>query len=381
MVIGYSHNKAQKHRLLSYNLLITNILDFFDRLEIIGYNTVITQSTINQQIMAIITYNPITLIGDFKMIVQQYQYQLAKHGKWICPECGRKTFVCYVDTNGDVLDESVGKCDRADKCAYHYTPRQYFADNKGVSVPLHTRPIFKQQPTLQPSYIDDGVFKKSLKHYDRNHLITFLNRVFGVGVVDKMIAKYYIGTSQHWDCSTVFWQRDRFGRIHGGKIMQYNPDNGKRVKEPYNRITWVHTALKIPEFNLCQCLFGEHLLTKYPDKFVAIVESEKTAIMLSAIATDCIVLACGGCQNLTIALCEPLRGRNVVLIPDNGKLAEWSEKGRKLRHLFKTLSIVDIMERPDTLQRWSLNGGDDIGDLILACNLNPKYIQIELKEL
>ena len=103
------------------------------------------------------------------MITQQFQYQLAKRGKWVCPECGRKTFVCYVDTNGNVLNEGVGKCDRADKCAYHYTPRQYFADNKGVGVPLHTRPIFKQQPTLQPSYIDDGVFKKSLKHYDRNN--------------------------------------------------------------------------------------------------------------------------------------------------------------------------------------------------------------------
>ena len=73
--------------------------------------------------------------------------------------------------------------------------------------------------------------------------------------------------------------------------------------------------------------------------------------------------------------------RNVVLFPDNGKLAEWSAKGRILRPMFKTLSIVDIMERPDTLQRWKLNGGDDIGDLILACNLDPKHLQIELKEL
>ena len=197
---------------------------------------------------------------------------------------------------------------------------------------------------------------------ERNHLITFLNRVFGEKIVKRMIADYYIGTSNHWSGATVFWQIDGGGRVHGGKIMQYNPDNGKRVKEPYNRITWVHSALKIPSYILRQCLFGEHLLAKYPDMFVVIVESEKTAI-------------------LTIAFCEPLRGRNVVLIPDNGKLAEWSEKGQKLRHLFKTLSIVDIMERPDTLQRWKLNGGDDIGDLILACNLDPKHIQIELKEL
>ena len=317
------------------------------------------------------------------MIQRQYQYQLAKRGKWVCPECGRKTFVCYVDTNGNVLDEGVGKCDRADKCAYHYTPRQYFADNEGVGMPRQNRTIVKQTPPQKPTYIEPELFKKSVKATSthRNHLITFLNRVFGEKIVKRMIADYYIGTSNHWSGATVFWQIDGGGRVHGGKIMQYNPDNGKRVKEPYNRITWVHSALKIPSYILRQCLFGEHLLAKYPDMFVVIVESEKTAIMLSAIVTDCIVLACGGCQNLTIAFCEPLRGRNVVLIPDNGKLAEWSEKGRKLRHLFKTLSIVDIMERPETLQRWKLNGGDDIGDLILACNLDPTHIQIELKEL
>lgn len=316
------------------------------------------------------------------MISKEFQYQLAKRGKWVCPECGHKTFVCYVDTNGNVLDEGVGKCDRADKCAYHYPPRQYFADNEGVGVPRHhARTTYKQMTTPPPSFIDNGIFQKSLNHYERNHLITFLNRVFGTVAVDKMIADYFIGTSHHWSGSTVFWQRDRFGRIHGGKIMQYNPDNGKRVKEPHNRITWVHTALKIPGYNLRQCLFGEHLLPKYPDKFVGIVESEKTAIIASGVITDCIFLACGGCQNLTIAMCEPLKGRNVVLFPDNGKLAEWSAKGRKLRHLFKTLSIVDIMEQPDTLQRWKLKDGDDIGDLILACNLDPKHIQIELKEL
>lgn len=316
------------------------------------------------------------------MIQRQYQYQLAKRGKWVCPECGRKTFVCYVDTNGNVLDESVGKCDRADKCAYHYTPRQYFADNEGMGmVRHHTRPIYKQTTPPSPSFIDDGTFKKSLQHYDHNHLITFLNRVFGADEVDKMIARYFIGTSNHWSGATVFWQRDGRGRIHGGKIMQYNSDNGKRVKTPTNRITWVHTALKIPNYILRQCMFGEHLLKKYSDMFVGIVESEKTAIIASGVITDCIFLACGGCGNLTNAMCEPLRGRNVVLFPDNGKLAEWSEKGRKLRHLFKTLSIVDLMERPDTLQRWKLQDGDDIGDLLLACNLDPKHIKIELKEL
>ena len=296
------------------------------------------------------------------MITRQYQYQLAKRGKWICPECGHKTFVCYVDTNGNILDESVGKCDRADKCAYHYPPRQYFEDNEGMGMPRHhARPIFKQSPPAKPTYIDPELFKKSVTatSTNPNHLITFLNGVFGVAMVKQMIADYYIGTSRHWDGATVFWQVDRYGRVHGGKIMQYNPDNGKRVKEPYNRITWVHSALKIPNYNLRQCLFGEHLLAKYPDMTVSIVESEKTAIIESGVFGDCITLACGGCQNLTNAFCEPLKGRDVILFPDNGKFNEWNEKGKQMRRIFGRLRIASIMEHE------AKNDGDDIGDLFL----------------
>lgn len=311
-------------------------------------------------------------------MIQQHEYSLAKRGKWICPECGRKTFVCYVDVNGNVLDEGVGKCDRADKCAYHKPPREFFEEHKlmGMSVP-HRRPqpMFKPQP--RPSYIDPKIFKMSVTatQSHRNNLITFLNGVFGVELVNQMIADYYIGTSKHWESSTVFWQIDRYGRVRGGKIMQYNPDNGKRVKEPHNRITWVHTAMALPDFNLSQCLFGEHLLKKHPDMTVAIVESEKTAIIASGVFGDCITLACGGCGNFNAKMCEPLRGRDVVLFPDNGKFGEWSEKGKQLRHLFKRLQIADIMEREAT------NMGDDIGDLFLRRCPEVNPIDLGLHEL
>ena len=37
----------------------------------------------------------------------------------------------YIDTenNNQYLSDNVGKCNRLDKCGYHYTPRQYFTDN------------------------------------------------------------------------------------------------------------------------------------------------------------------------------------------------------------------------------------------------------------
>ena len=37
----------------------------------------------------------------------------------------------YIDTenNNAYIADNVGKCNRLDKCGYHYTPRQYFEDN------------------------------------------------------------------------------------------------------------------------------------------------------------------------------------------------------------------------------------------------------------
>ena len=118
--------------------------------------------------------------------------------------------------------------------------------------------------------------------------------------------------------STVFWQIDTKGNIHTGKVMQYDPKTGKRVKQPINKISWVHTVLKLHDFNLLQCLFGEHLLIDN-NKPVAIVESEKTAIIASIYLPDMIWLACGGCGNLSIKLCGSLKGRKVLLfVPTSG---------------------------------------------------------------
>ena len=65
-----------------------------------------------------------------------YRYQLERYRgrgtRYSCPQCGRKyCFTRYIDTenNNQYINEKVGKCNRLDKCGYHYTPREYFTDN------------------------------------------------------------------------------------------------------------------------------------------------------------------------------------------------------------------------------------------------------------
>jgi hypothetical protein len=275
----------------------------------------------------------------------KYKYQLAKRGKSICPACKRKTFVLYIDnTTGNPLHFTVGKCDRADNCGHHYSPKQYYRDNH-IPLDRNTAAILRinQTPKPKPSFIDGQYLEKSLKRYENNRFIQWLQNVAGFDAAKEAIERYFIGTSKHWDGATVFWQKDCYGRIRSGKIMQYDRQTGKRIKEPFNKISWVHTVLKLQDFNLSQCLFGEHLL-KGNNSIVSIVESEKTAIIASVYCPNMIWLACGGCGNLSPKLCEPVRGREVILYPDAGKFAEWSAKAKALS-MICTVWVSSLIEK------------------------------------
>jgi len=91
-------------------------------------------------------------------------------------------------------------------------------------------------------------FKASLKAYESNHFVSYLIDLFGLEATSALVGKYFIGTSKHWDGASVFWQIDAKGKVRTGKIMLYSPTTGKRVKEPSNYITWIHTRLNRRSF-------------------------------------------------------------------------------------------------------------------------------------
>jgi hypothetical protein len=124
--------------------------------------------------------------------------------------------------------------------------------------------------------------------------------------------------------------------------MLYNSTTGKRVKEPYNHITWVHKLIQQSDFDLKQCFFGEHLLVD-KTKPVAIVESEKTALIASVYLPQFIWLAVGSLTNLNADKCQVLKGRIVTLFPDLNGFEKWSDKAAELSHMAKFM-ISDLLE-------------------------------------
>ena len=288
-------------------------------------------------------------MNEHKYILEPYK---GMNTRYRCPSCQQrdKTFSLYIDTEtGEQIHPTVGRCNRESKCGHHYTPKQYFQDNN-ISFDTPQPKAYKPRsikPQSKPfSFIPVEVFKASLKGHEANHFVKFLIDLFGVVVASEQVSRYFIATSKHWNGATVFWQIDTQGNVRTGKIMLYSPTTGKRIKEPFNHITWVHKAIKQPEFELSQCLFGEHLLIE-KTKPVAIVESEKTAVIASVYLPQFIWVAVGSLTNLNAEKCSILKGRTVTLFPDLNGFEKWSNKVKELSHL-AIFTVSDLLERKAT---------------------------------
>jgi len=291
--------------------------------------------------------------------MNEYRYHLERGGsKHICPACGQRRFVRYVDTvTGEQVGDEVGRCDREDSCGFHLRPSEYFRQT-GTKPPSTVRRK-EPMPMPEPSFIDAEVANQSLKNYEQNNFAWWLVRVFGEETAFQLVDAYHVGTSKHWPGASIFWQQDVTGKIRGGKIMLYDKEAGRRVKEPYNHIQWVHKVLKIEPYHLRQCLFGEHLLAADREKPVGVVESEKTAIVAAGFMPEMLWLATAGKGNLNAEKLNVLRGRNVTLFPDLGAFEKWREIGRGM----PGVKVSDILERRGS--EADRAGGLDLADYLL----------------
>ena len=250
--------------------------------------------------------------------MSNYKWELRKgSAKEICPQCGQRRFVPYVlSADGKTMaGAEYGRCDREQNCGYHKYPDYNMTRNMSRSVEREQQ----RQRNMAPY-----VFDKACVIVKRSTLLDYALQL--VGCAAYMIWEAYkIGAAR--DGRTIFWYIDKNGIVRSGKEIKYM-QNGHRDKSAFPPVTWAH---KDGDFighytgdELLQPFFGEHLLNARPKDKVAIVESEKTAALMSAFYPKCIWLACGGSQGIkNEQKCKALRGRQVVLIPDHGQYYNW----------------------------------------------------------
>lgn len=156
------------------------------------------------------------------------------------------------------------------------------------------------------------------------------------------------------DGAIIFWLIDQQGRYHGGKVMYYQPD-GHRDKDERRHPRWVqHLSANGQEEPKSDqpCLFGQHLLTLYPHLPVAIVESEKTAILASQLERDLgfLWMATGGESFLRVENFEVMRSRKVIVFPDTDTTGQtfrhWADICQKASRRYNMyIHVSRLLER------------------------------------
>lgn len=303
---------------------------------------------------------------NHRFILQPYRSIASRH---TCPECNhKKCFSRYIDTQQEITFPSyVGRCNREQKCGYHFSPKNYFEkypDKKysDVRVKPPTNIELSQNHTVD--YIDSALVRQTLQRYGENNLYQFLSSQFGKQKTLELMIRYKVGTANHWPGSSIFWQTDTQDRIRTGKIMLYDSETGKRVKKPHAYITWVHSVLHKNHFNLKQCFFGEHLLTRDRIRPVALVESEKTALIATFYLPQYLWIASGGKNGcLNPGSLSVLKNRTVILFPDLGATEYWQSKIPLMESLGIDIRLFDYLEQNATdIER---KEGYDIADFLL----------------
>jgi|TARA_R100000501_G_C2597010_1_gene95228 hypothetical protein len=227
--------------------------------------------------------------------------------------------------------------------------------------PNENRPLLKPEAKPEPKkeYLNKNYYKSLLFDYDddRNNFVDFVTSKIGVVPTDKIIVKYLLGTSAKKDRAVIFPIIDTEGNIISLKHMQYNATTGRRTDFIY----YEHPKNRHP-----LCLFGLHLLKSDPLNRIAIVESEKTACLMSYFHPSFTWLACGGSNGVHERKLRELRGRKVILFPDHNKYDEWLEKANSMNKNLSTVSIEVSKDCELWYNEGKLQKGGDIADYYLS---------------
>lgn len=302
-------------------------------------------------------------MDNYKWQLQKYSGRNSRH---TCPACGRPhCFTLYVDAAGNPLASDVGRCEHLSKCGFHKTPAEHFADHPNEErKPYSAKTGISATTKKQPEQIDFIPF--SLIHRSEstsNSLMRYLAKSFPQSGLEMVTKMYHLGSTRKGEI--IYPQIDAQGRCRTGKVMAYGEDGHRIKRSECDAVDWLHARLMrqqgktASDYHLRQCLFGEHLLTKYPYRIACLTEGEKSAVIASLFFPQFVWVSCGGKFGLKPETCKSLAGRDVIVYADADAVAEWSEKIRRL-DFCKSIRLSDwAKDEPQGSKQ-------DIADLLMA---------------
>ena len=332
----------------------------------------------------------------------EHRYKLDKSSKkYHCPQCSKKRLVRYFDTEkSEYLPEQYGRCDREAECSYQLNP---YSDGYAKAISEQEQgenselPKWKpqrkaEQPKPKPIYFDFETFKKTLSNYEQNNFIQNLIQnvafPFEIDEVTKVIELYRMGTvAKGYRAGAItFPFIDVQNNVRAIQVKQFDEANHTKGTDFLHSIIEKHHTrnnTQLPEWleaytkqdKKVSCLFGEHLLSKYPNNPVALVEAPKTAVYgtlyfgLPECSENLIWLAVYNKSSFSIDKMEVLKNRNVFVFPDLSKdgntFKEWEAKAKDFEKQLTGTRFVfsDLLEK--LANENDRNDGNDFADILI----------------
>lgn len=239
---------------------------------------------------------------------------------------------------------------------------------------FHAKPVIATKKTepkaIEYSYIPKD-FLDSIVSSD-NSFCKCMKQVFEPYLVEHIAEEYRLGTYAYcgYDDDVAFPSIDVDGRIHNIKIQHYCSDIKSQnfFRSDKKHCYWIGkliaTQYGLPhdaQFDN-HCLFGAHLLNRYPRHTVILVESPKNALIGAAAYPEYLWIAAGSKEMIKKeSALSCLRNRSVIVYPDKDAIVEWTEQLNRMKHItaFKVANFAEVNSPAD-------NAKFDIADYILS---------------
>jgi hypothetical protein len=252
----------------------------------------------------------------------------------------------------------------------------------------------KKEASAASVYFDKAEFNKTLigEGYVYNtFLINLLENApfpFSASDVSSVAKAYQVGTitSDYMKGAASFPFIDIDDNVRAIQVKQFNERNNtiktsflhKIIESEYKK-----KALQLPEWlqkyseqeKKVSCLFGEHLLKKYPYNPIALVEAPKTAIYCSLYfglpsnEKDLLWLAVYNKSSFKEEKLQVLKGRFVYVYPDLSEEGTTFEEWKEKASIFETKITGTRFITSDFLERYAPNDskakGKDIADFLI----------------
>ena len=197
---------------------------------------------------------------------------------------------------------------------------------------LHRPKPVPKPPQQEFTYIPQEMLEELIS--SESSLCQCLVRMFQPEAVECLAEEYQLGcySMNGQDDYTVFPSIDVQGRICNLKLQHYDTDPlSPRYGHSDGSCFWLGSMWtkegRFPAGSVFRsdCLFGCHLVPRYPAQKVALVESPKNALFGALQMPQYLWVATGNKGSLKREVLLPLQGRDVIVIPDCDAVDEWSK--------------------------------------------------------